>query len=143
MRGLNKVMLIGNIGRDPEVQSFEGGRKRASFTLATSERYRDRNGVDQTVTEWHNIVVWGPQTDTVEKYLKKGMPLFVEGKIKTREYTNKEGVQKRVTEIIAENFSMLSTRRPDEQSSLDEAQDNAIKDNSSLSDAPPVDDLPF
>ena len=143
MRGLNKVMLIGNIGRDPELQSFEGGRKRASFTLATSERYRDRNGVDQTVTEWHNIVVWGPQADTVEKYLKKGMPVFIEGKIKTREYTNKEGVQKRVTEIVADNFSMLSSRRPEEQHPFDDTPENTVKEGGNLSDIPPVDDLPF
>jgi len=110
MRSVNKVILIGNVGKDPEVQSFESGRKKASFSLATTERYRDKAGVDQSVTEWHNIVVWGPQAETVEKYVRKGNPLYVEGRIKYREYEDKEGVKKRITEITLDTFSMLSTK---------------------------------
>lgn len=143
MRGLNKVMLIGNMGRDPEVQAFDGGKKRASFTLATSEKYKDKNGVEQTLVEWHNIVVWGPQAETVEKYLKKGMPLFIEGRIKTREYTNKEGIQKRVTEIIADNFSMLGSRKQDDQAPYDDQMDAPKGNNNIVSDSSPADDLPF
>lgn len=110
MRSINKVILIGNVGKDPEVQSFESGRKKASFSLATTEKYRDKSGADQSVTEWHNIVVWGPQAEVVEKYVRKGNPLYIEGRIKYREYEDKDGQKKRITEINLDNFSMLSTK---------------------------------
>jgi single-strand DNA-binding protein len=110
MRHINKVILIGNVGKDPEIQVFESGRKKAAFSFATTERYRDKAGVDQSVTEWHNIVVWGPQADTVEKYVRKGNPLYLEGRIKYREYEDKDGVKKRITEIMLDTFSMLSSK---------------------------------
>ncbi|HBG70327.1 MAG: single-stranded DNA-binding protein [Bacteroidetes bacterium GWF2_43_63] len=110
MRSINKVILIGNVGKDPEVKIFEGGRKKASFSLATTEKYRDKAGAEQSVTEWHNIAVWGPQAEVIEKYVRRGSPLFVEGRIQYREYTDKDGVKKRFTEITLDNFSMLGTR---------------------------------
>lgn len=143
MRGLNKAMLIGNVGKDPEIQSFESGRKRASFSLATSEKYRDKNGVDQTITDWHNIVVWGPQADVAEKYIRRGMPLFVEGRIKTREYESQDGQKKRITEIIADNFSMLGSRQddssPQEINKPTTPPENNVPDTS----VDIADDLPF
>ena len=96
---LNKVMLIGNVGKDPEVRYLEGagqngaGRKVATFTLATSERYRDRNGDSRENTEWHNIVAWGQPADIVERFVKKGTQLYIEGRLRTRSWTDKTGQQ--------------------------------------------------
>jgi len=111
MKSINKAILIGHVGKDPDIQVFEGGRKKASFSLATTEKYRDKAGADQSVTEWHNIVVWGTQAEVVEKYVRKGNPLYIEGRIKYREYNDKDGVKKRITEISLDTFSMLGTRQ--------------------------------
>jgi len=107
MKGLNKVTLIGNLGKDPETQVLEGGVYLAKFTLATSESYKDDKGNLHTDTEWHNVVVWRSLAEVVGKYLKKGSAIYLEGKIKTRNYEDKEGTKKYVTEIIAENLIML------------------------------------
>ena len=102
---LNKVMLIGNVGKDPEVRYLEGnspagqGRKVATFTLATSERFKDRSGETRENTEWHNIVVWGQQADVVERFVKKGTQLYVEGRIRTRSWTDQSGAKRYTTEI--------------------------------------------
>ena len=89
MTGVNKVILIGNLGKNPEVRSLENGTKVASFPLATSETYT-KDGERQTITEWHNLVVWRGLADVVEKYLKKGSQIYVEGKLRTRNWTDKE-----------------------------------------------------
>ena len=117
---LNKVMLIGNVGRDPEVRYLDGngagsqGRKVASFTLATSERYRDRSGELRENTEWHNIVVWGQSAEVVEKYVKKGTQLYIEGRIRTRSWTDQSGVKKYTTEINVDNLQLLGRREASE-----------------------------
>lgn len=113
---LNKVMLIGNVGKDPDIRYIEGNSangenpKVASITLATSERYRDRNGAQQERTEWHNIVAWRGLADIVEKYVKKGTQLYVEGKIRTRQWTDQSGNKRYTTEIIADNLQLLGRR---------------------------------
>src|SRR6478735_450377 len=107
MAGVNKVILIGRLGKDPEVRTLESGRKVANLTLATSETYKDKNGEKQEITEWHNINFWGPAAEVLEKYLKKGSQLYVEGKLRTRSYEDKEGNKKYVTEILGENFNFL------------------------------------
>ncbi|NJL15028.1 MAG: single-stranded DNA-binding protein [Microscillaceae bacterium] len=107
MRGLNKVMLIGNLGNAPEVKTLEGGIKVARFSLATSESYKDKNGDTQTETEWHTLIAWRSLAEVVEKYLRKGSTIYVEGKIKTRSYADKDGAKRYVTEIIAEQIIML------------------------------------
>ncbi len=113
---LNKVMLIGNVGRDPEVRYLDGngangaGTKVATFTLATSERYRDRNGELRENTEWHNIVAWRQSADIAEKYVHKGTQLFIEGRLRTRSYTGQDGVKKYTTEITVDNLQLLSKR---------------------------------
>lgn len=107
MRGLNKVTLIGHLGQAPEVQTLEGGAAVAKFSLATTEGYRDKEGNLQTDTEWHNIVAWRNLADLAGKYLQKGSHIYLEGKLKTRSYEDKEGNKKYVTEIIAESFIML------------------------------------
>ncbi len=110
MRGLNKVMLIGHLGKDPEIQNFEGGGMLAKFTLATTEYYKDKTGNRQEQTEWHNIVIWGTLAEIAQKYLRKGMAVYVEGKIRNRSYDDKDGNKKYITEIRAENFQMLERR---------------------------------
>lgn len=111
MAGLNKVMLIGRLGKDPEVISFDNGGKKMTVTLATSERYRDRNGQWQDQTEWHNIVAWGNLANDIEEKRRnyiKGDLLFVEGKIKTRQYQDSTGTTKYITEIVAEKMNLIS-----------------------------------
>ena len=110
MRGLNKVLLIGNLGKDPEIQNFDKGALLAKFPLATTETFKDKNGQRQDRTEWHNIVVWGTLAEVAQKYLRKGMMVYVEGRIQSRQYEDKEGNKKNITEIRAENFQMLERR---------------------------------
>lgn len=106
----NKVLLIGNAGRDPEVRHLESGAAVATFTLATTERYRDKNGVLQDQTEWHNIVCWRNLAELSEKYINKGSQLFIEGKIRTRNWTDQNGQKRYTTEIIADNIRLLGKR---------------------------------
>jgi single-strand DNA-binding protein len=110
MRGLNKVTLIGNLGNDPNIQTLEGNIKVAKFSLATTESYKDSNGQNQTVTDWHNIVLWRGLADLAEKYLHKGSLIYVEGKLKTRNYDDKDGQKKYVTEIISEQLILLDKK---------------------------------
>lgn len=118
---LNKVMLIGNVGKDPEVRYLDGNSangsnaKVATFPLATSERYRDRNGEQHENTEWHNIVVWRSNADVVERFVKKGTQLYIEGRISTRQWTDQEGNKRYTTEIVANSLQLLG-RRPDSDS---------------------------
>lgn len=109
MSGVNKVILIGHLGRDPEVRTFENGTKKASFSLATSETYRDKDGQRVDVTEWHNVVCWRNLAEIAERYLTKGKQIYVEGKIKTRSWED-GGVKKYITEIEASTFTMLGTK---------------------------------
>ncbi len=116
---LNKVMLIGNVGRDPEVRYLDGnngagqGTKVATFTLATSERYRDRSGELRENTEWHNIVAWRNSADVAEKFIRKGTQIFIEGRLRTRSWTDTQGVKKFTTEVVVDNLQLLG-RRPDQ-----------------------------
>jgi len=113
---VNKVILVGNVGRDPEVRYLEGGSqgeqgaKVATFTLATSERYRDRSGEQRENTEWHNIVAWRQSADVCEKFVKKGTQLYIEGKLRTRTYTDASGVKKYTTEIVVDTLQLLGRR---------------------------------
>ena len=114
---LNKVMLIGNVGNDPEIryldsQNPQGNTKVASFRLATTERFRDRNGDTRENTEWHNIVAWRSSAELVEKFIHKGSQIYVEGKLRTRQWTDQTGNKRFTTEIQADNIQLLG-RRPD------------------------------
>ena len=116
---LNKVMLIGNVGNDPEIryldsnpQSPQGNTKVASFRLATTERYRDRNGETRENTEWHSIVAWRSNADLVEKFVHKGSQIYIEGKLRTRQWTDQTGNKRFTTEIQADNIQLLG-KRPD------------------------------
>ncbi len=114
---LNKVMLIGNLGRDPEVRYVMQDVPVATFTVATTEKgYRLANGTEvPDLTEWHNVVLWRGLAKIAEQYLHKGDKVYIEGKIKTRTYDDKNGVQKRITEIIADNMELLGGGRRPEQ----------------------------
>lgn len=113
MASLNKVMLIGNLGKDPEVRTIPSGVKVANFPIATSESYNDKNGQRVEKTEWHNIVLWRGLAEVAEKYLKKGNPVFIEGKLQTRSWDDQSGQKRYMTEIIADNMTMLGGRRND------------------------------
>ncbi len=111
MAGVNKVILIGNLGKDPEVRHLESGVMVANFPLATTESYKDRNtGERRQVTEWHNIVLWRGLAEVTEAYLKKGNQVYVEGKLRTRSWTDQEGNTRYTTEVIADNMTMLGGR---------------------------------
>ena len=105
-------MLIGNVGRDPEVRYLEGNVKVATFTLATSERFKDRSGELRENTEWHNIVAWRANADVAERFIHKGTQIYVEGRLRTRSYQDQSGVKKYTTEIQADTIQLLG-RRPD------------------------------
>jgi single-strand DNA-binding protein len=107
---VNKVILVGRLGRDPETRYTSGGQAVANFSVATDESYKDRNGERQKRTEWHKIVVWGKQAEIAQQYLKKGSLVFVEGRIQSREWQDKEGQKRTSFEIVATNFRMLGGR---------------------------------
>jgi|SRR5689334_6060548 len=104
---LNKVMLIGNLGKDPELRFTPSGRAVARFSLATSEQWTDQQGQRQDRTEWHNIVVWGKQAESCGQYLSKGRQVFIEGSVRSRQYDDKEGQKRYITEIIAQRVQFL------------------------------------
>ena len=113
---LNKVMLIGNVGRDPEIRYLENqsqngeAPKVASFTLATTERFRDRNGEPRENTEWHNIVAWRQLADVCDKYVRKGTQLYIEGRLRTRSWDDQSGNKRYTTEIIADTIQLLGKK---------------------------------
>ncbi len=107
---VNKVILVGRLGRDPETRYTGGGQAVANFSVATDETYKDRNGERQKRTEWHKIVVWGKQAEIAQQYLKKGSLIFIEGRIQSREWQDKEGQKRTSFEIVATNFRMLGGR---------------------------------
>ncbi|MDH5474408.1 MAG: single-stranded DNA-binding protein [Cyclobacteriaceae bacterium] len=110
MSGVNKVILVGRLGKDPEVRHLESGVGVANFSVATSEVYKDRNtGERKEVTEWHNVVLWRGLADVAEKYLKKGDMVYVEGKLRTRSW-EKDNVTRYTTEVVGDNMTMLSTK---------------------------------
>lgn len=110
MAGVNKVILVGNLGKDPEVRHLEGGVSVAHFTLATNEYYKDKQGTRVERTEWHNISAWRGLAEMADKFLKKGQQVYVEGKLRTRQYQDKDQQTRYITEIIADEISMLGAR---------------------------------
>ena len=108
MSSLNKVLLIGNVGKAPEIKGQEGANKVAIITLATSERYTDRSGEKKEETEWHTVVAYGRLADVTERFIKKGSLLFIDGKIRTRKWTDRDGGTRYSTEVLASNIQMLN-----------------------------------
>lgn len=135
---VNKVILVGNLGKDPEVRHLENGTAVASFPLATSENYKDKNGERVSTTDWHNIVLWRGLAEVSEKYLKKGDKIYVEGKLKTRSWQDQEGNTKYTTEVVADNMTMLGKASEGSSSSNTNNSSSEV----SLPDSD-TDDLPF
>ena len=153
MAGINKVILIGNLGKDPEVRYLDSGVAVANITLATTENYKNKEGERVSQTEWHDIVLWRGLAEIAEKYLKKGSSVYIEGKIRTRKWEDKDGNNRYRTEILANNMTMLGGRNSGEVvSSSEEIKDKPEEDSSGPSDiisSPDsskidnTDDLPF
>jgi single-strand DNA-binding protein len=110
MRGVNRVMLIGNLGKDPDVQYLEGNIAVAKFPLATTETYKDRTGKLVSQTEWHTVVLWRGLAELAQKYLHKGSLIYIEGRLRTRNWDDKEGNRKFATEVVGDNLIMLDKR---------------------------------
>ena len=138
MASLNRAILIGNTGNDPEIRTLSNNEKVASFRLATTERYKDRNGEVKENTEWHQVTAWGKLADIVEKFVKKGSSVYVEGKITTRKWTDKEGNDRYSTEIRAEGIQVLGKR---ETTATRQEESQALKALKEEDD--PNGDLPF
>lgn len=140
MSGVNKVILIGNLGKDPEVRYLEGGIAVANFPLATTEVHKNRTGEKIESTEWHNIVLWRGLAEVAEKLLKKGMQVYIEGRIRTRTWEDKDGSKKRTTEITGENLTILGRKSTNGESAG--GQDSISAPADDIETAPPA-DLPF
>ena len=143
MAGVNKVILVGNLGKDPEVRHLEGGSSVANFTLATNEYYKDKQGTRVERTEWHNISAWRGLAELAEKYLKKGSQVYVEGKLRTRQYQDKDQQTRYITEIIAEEISLLGSRGGNGGNSTSATAAAGSEENVSLRQEPELDQLPF
>ena len=150
MAGVNKVILLGRLGKDPEIRAMETGRKVANFTLATSETYKDKNGEKVESTEWHNVVFWGPVADVIEKYVKKGSQIYVEGKLRTRSY-EKDNVKRYTTEILGDTITMLDGNKNSEGTTGNNASGytapsatkSVVEDRFEKASMDDSDDLPF
>ena len=138
MRGVNRVMLIGNLGKDPDLQFLEGNIAVAKFSLATTESYKDKNGKLMSQTEWHTVVLWRGLAELAQKYLHKSSLVYIEGRLKTRHWEDRDHYKKVATEIIADNLIMLDKRSDSPQS---------VGENMPGTEIPPMDEgsekLPF
>ena len=141
---VNKVILVGNVGKDPEIRHLENGTPVCSFPLATSESYNNKAGERVTNTDWHNIVLWRGLAEIAAKYVKKGSQIYVEGRIKTRSYDDKDGNKRYTTEIVGDSMQMLG-RKPDGegQSSGSAQEDKMVADFDAVKTPGAADDLPF
>ena len=137
MSGVNKAILLGNLGKDPEIRRLDDGRAVANFSIATSESYKNKAGEKVTNTEWHNIVLWSPLAEIAENYLKKGSQVYIEGKISNRSYEDKEGVKKYISEVVGRDITLLG-RAPEPQ----QQNDSSSTENDNPEEVQ-EDDLPF
>ncbi len=141
---VNKVILIGNVGKDPEIRHLENGTPVCTLPLATSESYTNKMGEKVSNTDWHNIVLWRGLADIASKYVKKGSQIFIEGRIKTRSYDDKDGIKRYVTEIVADNMQMLGRKAEENGQSSGLAHEDKVPDTIEETKVPgAADDLPF
>lgn len=139
---INKAILVGNVGKDPEVRYLDNGVAVAQFSLATSENYKDKSGNRQTRTEWHNIVLWRGLAEVAEKYVKKGQPLYIEGRITNRSYDAKDGTKRYITEIVGNEMKMLGSKGSNEGQAMSAPPSQEMSDSGS-NEPLETDDLPF
>jgi single-strand DNA-binding protein len=137
-KSLNRVTLIGNLGADPELRSTPQGTSVATISIATTENYKDKNGEWQENTEWHRIVLWSRLADIAGEYLKKGNKVYIEGKLQTRNYEDKDGVTRYITEIKATNMILLTPKDTADTDITADKNDDTSNDNSNTDD-----DVPF
>jgi len=128
MAGVNKVILVGNLGKDPEVKYLDSGVAVANFSLATTENYKNKEGERVSQTEWHNVVLWRGLAEVAEKFLKKGSNIYIEGKIKTRKWEDKDGNTRYSTEILGDNMTMLGGKSNSEDSSKQPLSNDSTND---------------
>ena len=148
MAGVNKVIILGNLGTDPEVRTLESGTKVCRLSIATSESYTNKSGDRVEQTEWHSVTLWRGLAEVAEKYLRKGNKVYIEGKLRTRSYKDKDGIEKYITEIVGDNMEMLGGGGDRSQSpatssnpeSQPQGQQSSQRDNSQSNDE---DNLPF
>jgi single-strand DNA-binding protein len=147
MSGVNKVILVGRVGKEPEVRNLENGASVANFSLATSETYKDKTtGEKKEITDWHNIVLWRGLAEITQKYVHKGDMLYIEGKMRTRSW-EKDGITRYTTEVIGDNMTMLTPKGGGGSSGSSEySQERSMAESSSIPSPPmhsSTDDLPF
>ncbi len=140
---VNKVILVGNVGKDPEVRYLENGVAVAKFPLATSENYKNKSGERVSNTEWHNIVAWRGLAEIAEKYVKKGNQLFIEGKLASRSWDDKEGNKRYITEVIVNNMQMLDKRNQSSENNAVTTEETKVDTSAKNNEETPEDDLPF
>ncbi|MES2760597.1 MAG: single-stranded DNA-binding protein [Bacteroidota bacterium] len=140
MAGVNKVILVGNLGKDPELKYLEGNIARANFSIATSEYHKDKSGNKVEQTEWHNIVVWRSMAESAEKLLKKGTQIYLEGKLQTRQWIDKDGNKRNITEVVGESFLVLQRKENNTGTNPNPTEDNS---NVNFDDLGKKDSLPF
>ena len=141
MAGVNKVILVGNLGKDPELKYLEGNIARANFSIATSEYHKDKNGNKVEQTEWHNIVVWRSMAESAEKLLKKGTQIYLEVKLQTRQWIDKDGNKRNITEVVGESFLVL--QRKENTNSANPSATDENSSNVNFDDLGKKDGLPF
>ncbi len=144
MAGVNKVILVGNLGKDPEVRHLDNGRAVANFSLATSETYKNKQGERVTNTEWHNVVLWTPLAEIAERFLKKGGQVYIEGKLTTRSWDDQDGNKRYTTEVVGREMTLLGSR-PEGGSGAPQSSPANPATESPVSSIPEddTDDLPF
>ena len=141
---VNKVILMGNVGKDPEVRHMDNNLVMARLTLATNERWLNKDGNKTEHTEWHNIVMWRGMAEVAEKYIRKGTMLYVEGRLRSRSYDDKDGIKRYVTEILADSMNLVGPGRGTEGVQQTAPQQTASMPSIETTDLEPVpDDLPF
>lgn len=140
---VNKVILVGRLGKDPEVKYTQGGTPVARFSLATDETWKDQSGERQQRTEWHNIIAWRKLAEICGQYLNKGRLVYIEGKLQTRSWEDKEGNKRYTTEIVADNMVMLSSKSDDTRTERSASAAAAASNSSSIEPQITDDDIPF
>ncbi|MES2515098.1 MAG: single-stranded DNA-binding protein [Bacteroidota bacterium] len=140
MAGVNKVILVGNLGKDPELKYLEGNIARANFSIATSEYHKDKSGNKVEQTEWHNIVVWRSMAESADKLLKKGTQIYLEGKLQTRQWIDKDGNKRNITEVVGESFLVLQRKENTTAANPNTTEDT---NNVNFEDLGKKDGLPF